>query len=142
MAKNAATVAAKWVRGMQNAAKSMTEGVAAVSEAPGAKAAAAADLYLQKVQEAVANGKFADNSRAVSLEEWRRAMTEKGIPRVGQGATAATQKQERFFAWLLPIAEASKADISTMPKGNPEASKARMIRNMENMMRNKYRRGR
>ena len=142
MAKSASTVAQKWVRGMSGATKSMTEGANAVSVAPGEKAAAAADLYLARVQEAVSSGKFQDNSRAVSLDSWRRSFTEKGIPRVATGAAQAQSKFEEFMAALLPVAEASSREVQAMPKGSLEDSKARMIRNMENMANFKYRRRR
>lgn len=140
--KTARSVAEKWVRGMQNAGQSMKDGVAAVTEAPGAKAAAAADLYLQRVRESVENRKFQDNVGAVSLEEWRKAYLEKGVGRVGEGASKAITKQERFFNWLLPRTEQAKALVAQMPKGTLEASKARMVANMEFMAREKYRRGR
>ncbi len=142
MAKSAQSVAQKWVRSMQGATQSMRDGVQSVTEAPGVRAAASVDLYKQKVMEAADSGKYADGCRSVSLEDWRRAYLEKGLQRVGTGATAAQTKQEAFFSWLLPIAEASKADVASMPKGTLEDSKARMLRNMENMSRAKYRRRR
>lgn len=133
-----ASVAAKWARAMQGATQSMKDGVSAVTEAPGAKAADAQDRYLSGVQAAVDSGKFANNSRAVSLESWRQAYLTKGVPRVSAGVTAAQPLMQDFMSQLLPVAQASSRDVASMAKGTLEDSKARMIRNMENMSRFKF----
>jgi hypothetical protein len=140
--KSAQQITQKWQRGMQSATQAMKDGVAAVTEAPGAKAAAAAPLYLAGVQKAIDSGKFQANSAAVPLESWRQAYINKGIPRVSAGVTEAKSTMDDFFSQLLPVAEASSRDVAAMPKGTLEDSKQRMIRNMENMSRFKFQRRR
>lgn len=140
--KSAAVLAQKWARGMQQATQSMKDGVAAVTEAPGEKAAAAQDRWADGVMKARESGKFAQNSRAVSLEEWRRAYTTKGIPRVAAGVAEATPVMEQFLSQLLPVAEASSRECAQMPRGTLADSAARMNRNMENMARFKFQRRR
>lgn len=136
--KTASVIAAKWARAMQGATQSMKDGVAAVTESPMEKAAASQDLWLEGVRKARESGKYADNLRAVSLDAWKRAYLQKGIGRVSAGVTEAMPIMEDFLAQLLPVAEASKRDVATMPKGTLEDSKQRMIRNMENMSRFKF----
>lgn len=140
--KSASVIAAKWARAMQGATQSMKDGVAAVTESPMEKAAAAQDLWAAGVLRARENGKYADNLRAVPLEAWKRAFLQKGIGRVSAGVTEAMPVMEDFMSQLLPIAEASKRDVATMPKGTPEDSKQRMLRNFENMSRFTFKRRR
>lgn len=136
--KSSQTIAQKWARSMQNASAAVKEGIASVTVAPGETAASRADLYRRKVNEAVDSGRFADGCRSVSLQQWKDAFLKKGVDRISTGATAAQSKVEAFHAWHQPIAEASSAECQAMPKGGPEDSKARMLRNFENMSRNKY----
>lgn len=138
MAKNSSLIAAKWVRGMQNSTASAKDGAMAVSTAPGAKAAAASELYRRKVMEAVDTGRYQDGCMSVSLQQWQDAYVNKGIPRISTGATQAQPKVQRFLDFWLPIVEASKQQIASMPKGTPEDAKARMLANFENLSRQKY----
>lgn len=138
MGLDASAIAAKWARAMQQAGESIKAGVAAVTEAPGAKAADAQERWLAGVQRARDEGTFAANSRAVTLEQWKRAMLDKGVGRISAGVTAAQPVFMDFMAQLLPIAQASSRAVAAMPKGTLEDSKARMIANMENMSRFKF----
>lgn len=136
--RNPATVAAKWVRGMQNAGATAKDGVSAVTQAPGQKAAAAAELYRRKVNEAVDSGRFQSQTAAVSLESWRQDYITKGIPAMTARAAGAQDKVARFLAFWLPITEQASQAVQAMPKGSLEDSKARMLRNLEILAGNKY----
>lgn len=135
MAKNSAMIAEKWARGMQGATQSMKDGIAGVTEAPGVKAAAAADKYAAGVAEAVSSGRYAANSRAVSLADWQQAMLNKGIPRVASGVTAAKPAVQRYLDIALPIAEQSKQQCAGMPSLTEEDAIAKVRVNMQNMKR-------
>lgn len=125
--------AKKWAANTTAATQAMKDGVMAVSEAPGAKAAQAADRWASGVQEALANGKFANNVGSVTLEQWRQAFIKKGIPRVATGASEAIPVVEQFAAQLLPHTARSKAECKAMPQGKGAAAVARMMRNYEIM---------
>lgn len=127
------TFAKKWAANASAATQSMRDGVNAVTEAPGAKAAQAADRWAQGVQEALANGKFAANVGSVSLESWRNAMIKKGIPRVATGAAEAIPVVEQFAAQLLPVTSRAKSECAAMPQGKGANAVARMMRNYEIM---------
>ena len=117
--------AQRWAQGLAGAGSKVREGVSAVQQAPGARAAAAVDRYLQGVQQSA--DKFRSNVAAVSLGDWQDAMINRGIPNMG---TAAQQKQSKYqsaIADLLPhIAEVSRR-VQSMPKGTLQDSINRQI---------------
>jgi hypothetical protein len=129
-----AAVVAKWQRNMTGAGPTIKAGVMAVRESPMEKAANSAQLYAQKVQEAVASGRYQAGLRAVSLSEWQEATANKGVNRITAGVQAALPKVQAFQAQLQPFAEQVKRQIATMPKGGPAESDARMLAAV-NMMR-------
>lgn len=105
----------KWLTNFGNATTAMTNGVNAVTEAPGAKAAAAAALWLQRIQQS--QQKWANRVGAVSLGEWKTAMTTLGIPRAQQGAQ---QKQGRYLSFITDYTnflQSAQVQVRSMPKG-------------------------
>jgi hypothetical protein len=136
--KTTSTVAAKWQRGVANSGQQVKDGVMAVRQAPGEKAAAAADLYLQKVQEAVQNQRYQQGCLSVSLSQWQKDMIEKGIQRMSTGATAAMPKFQKFLDFWLPICQQSSDAVAAMPSGTPSASRERMLKNFDILSANKY----
>ena len=122
MAKDAATVAQRWAQNLGNAGQKITDGVNAVSQAPGAAAAAQVQVWAQNTQ--AAQAKFARNVAAVSLNQWQQAVINKGIGRLASGATAAEPKFQTFMSKLLPYVQSGR---SALPKrGNLQANIARM----------------
>jgi hypothetical protein len=96
----AAAAATKWSQNLGAAVNQYTAGVQAVTQAPGAAAAAAADRYVAGVQSNVT--KFVQNSQAVSLQAWQQAAVNKGAQRLASGATAAESKMANVFNSLFP----------------------------------------
>ena len=120
--------AANWARGMQNSTERIRQGVAAVTVAPTEKAIAAIPRQVAGVQEAAASGKTERGLRGVSLDDWKRLMTEKGITRVGPGASAAQPKMAAFMGDLLPFIESGKGRLdSQTPRGDLGMNLARMM---------------
>lgn len=113
-------------------------GIAAVTESPGDKAAAAADRYAAGVAKAVETGRYAEGCRSVSLEEWKRLATEKAS-RIQQGVKEAEGKMVNFLAQLLPYAQQVKREIASMPKGTLADSIARSTAAIEKMSQFRYR---
>jgi len=136
--QNPQLVASKWVRGMQNAGESMKAGIQAVSVAPGQIAAARADLYRQKVIEAVDSGRYQAATAAVSLEEWKQAALTKGVSAATSRAQQSQDKVLRFLNFWLPITQQASQMVQGMPKGTLENAKARMIANVEFLAGKKY----
>lgn len=117
--------AQKWAQNLSASTQQVTNGVNAVTVAPGQKAAAASALWLQRVQ--AAQAKWARNVGAVTLSDWQHAMITKGIPRIATGATAAQPKFQAFMADFMNYLQAGQAKINAMPKGDINASIARAV---------------
>jgi len=127
MAKNltADEIVRMWAERGAASAAAVKAGVQAVNEAPGEKAAAQADLWVQNV--AKAKEKFIQNSRAVSLQEWKTAMLNKGITNMQNGYNDR-QNQAKFLAFMrefLPHVRAGAEMVRRMPKGNLQQAIAR-----------------
>lgn len=123
MAKDAATVAQNWANRLGQSGQAITDGINRVQVAPGQAAARQKAVWVNNTT-ASAN-KWAANTAAVTVEEWRSAMIEKGVPRIGQGATAAIPKMQAFMAKALPYIESAVASLPA--RGDFAANKNRMI---------------
>jgi hypothetical protein len=135
--KDPAGTAAKWAQRLGAAGQAITDGVAAVREAPGAKAAAQSAVWLANLQ--AAQVKWERNVSAVTLQQWQNAMTTKGIPRIGQGATAAIPKMTQFMQQWLPYAEQGRQSLP--PRGTVEQNYQRALAMMQynhNFVRKPY----
>lgn len=105
---------AKWVNNLSNATSSITAGVNAVTQAPGAKAAASVQTWLARIQQSAQ--KWQKNVAAVSLQEWQQAMINVGIPRIAQGAQAKQSKYLAFAQKFYPYLQQGQAQVQAMPK--------------------------
>lgn len=110
MAKDPNASAAKWAQNLQNSTQAITDGVNAVTVAPGLAAARQKDVYVANVM--AAKDKWASRVASVPLSSWQQSMIQKGIPRIAQGATVAQPKVASFLTQLLPAIAQVK---STLP---------------------------
>lgn len=92
--------AAAWAQRLAASGDKITQGVQAVTVAPGQAAARQKAVYAQNV--AAATDKWAARVGSVSLGEWQQATIQKGAPRVAAGAAAAQPKMQDFMAQFLP----------------------------------------
>lgn len=111
-------VAKKWAERTSAATQAVRDGVSRVTEAPGVKAAAAADKYLAKVQANV--DKFKRNSARVSVDSWKQAMLTIGVDRIATGVQAKQGKFSSFMTDFLAHLDRGKATIDAMPTGTIE----------------------
>jgi hypothetical protein len=124
--KTAAQVAQKWSQNLTASTQSITNGVNAVTVAPTQLAAANVQGYIQGVQAAVASGKWQRNLNKVSLQDWKTAMTQKGISHIQTGATQAQPKVQQVFGPLLDFIYNTRDQInSSHPRGTLAANLAR-----------------
>jgi len=112
-------IAEKWQRRTGAAGQDWQRGVERVTEAPTAKAAAAADLWQQKLTSPDAKEKFKRNVGRVSTEQWKAA-TVAASGRFTSGAQAAAEKMARHQAEVRAHIEAGQRQLATMPKGTPQ----------------------
>jgi len=113
---NANETAARWAERMRQSTQKITDRVNAVTEAPGIAAARKKDLWVANV--AAAKEKWATKVAAITLDEWKTRMIQKGIPRIATGAMDATGKFELYLNKLFPILRSIMEQLPAREKGN------------------------
>jgi len=131
----------KWSARTTAAVSDYKAGVLRVTESPTAKAAKAAYKMLMNVMEAINSGRWAAALEAVSLEDWKKAASEKGSTRMAAGVQGSVDKQERYYIEAFPQIETLQREIEAMPNLTIEDSFARARHFMLGMHEFKKRRG-
>lgn len=129
--------AAKWKARLDGAVDEIRAGVEKVSEAPGVKAAANAAKMRARIIEAIDNGRWGAEVSKVTLPEWKKAMLEKGVPRIRAGTEAAIPDMKAFGTELFTHIEAGQKLIEGKPSLTLEDNIDRMvtfIRHMSKMV--------
>ena len=111
-----AAITKKWLANISSATQSITDGVNAVTVAPGVTAAKNKQRWLNRIMESAE--KWATNVASVSLQDWQSAMVNIGIGRISTGAQAKQGKYLAFSQQFMPYITAGKAKIDAMPKNS------------------------
>ena len=119
---DAGTVAQHWADRLNQSGQKITDGVNATKVAPGQLAAKQLNAYLANIQARAQV--WAARTGAVSLSAWQSAMTTKGVPRIGQGATASVPKMAQFLGKLLPYVDSGRSSLPA--RGSYAQNVARM----------------
>jgi len=122
------------------ALEDLRRGVEAVTEAPGAKAAAKADKMRANLLEALDSGKWQRRVAAVGVDDWKRAMIEKGVNRVAGGLDGAREKVAQFAEQLLSHQASLKDKVDAMPDLTLEDSIARATEWIRGMSKFEFKR--
>lgn len=117
--------AANWATALGQAGNKIQQGVQAVTEAPGVKAARNAQAYVNGVNQNV--NKWQRKVAAVSLGDWVNATLTKGVPRIASGAQAAQPKFASALGPLFQYMSSGLGQIDNMPNDSPAARDARML---------------
>jgi len=128
---DAATVASKWQQNLSNSTTSITNGVNAVTVAPGQAAAAAQAKMRANVLAAIDSGKWAANVSAVPLAAWKTAMLQTGIPRIADGAQKGKAKMQSFLTNFLPYVANVQQQVRSMPSTTLQDRLNRMVANAQ-----------
>lgn len=120
--QSADQIAAQWASRLGQSSQRISDGVAAVSVAPGQAAARQKAAYQAGV--AANTDKWAQRVAAVPLGEWQAAMTGKGVQRIASGAQAAQPKFAAFMTQLIPHIQSVKGTLP--PRGDLGANINRM----------------
>ena len=123
----ASEYAEKWGRRLKGSTQDVRDGIQRVSEAPGIKAAAAQDRMLNAVTESITSGKWARNTAAVSLQDWKSAALDKGVNRIAAGVDAAMPSQTAMAEKLLADVDAVVSEVDRMPNATLDDRLARMV---------------
>lgn len=116
-------IAAQWASRLGASTQRITDGVNAVTVAPGQAAARQKAVYQQNTAAAV--DKWASRVAAVPLNDWQQAMITKGAARIGQGAQAAQGDFAQFMGQLLPHISSVKGSLPA--RGNLDQNIQRMV---------------
>lgn len=110
---------------MQTASTKATAGAQRVQESPGTRAAAQAQKWLNRVTESA--NKWRSKVGAVTLQEWKDAYINKGVPRIASGAQAALPKYRQALVPLLAYESSLWSQIDGMPSATEADRDARML---------------
>lgn len=124
---NAQQYVERWSRKLKQAGQDITTGVNNTSEAPGAAAARSEAKMLNNTTEAITSGRWKRNVSAVTLEDWKRAMINKGIGRIAAGVDGAQQSQLAMAERLLAAVDSVAGAVRQMPNTTLEDSINRMV---------------
>jgi len=116
----------KHARNLKASVPDITIGVDAVTEAPGKKAAAAQAKMKANLNASIDDGTWAARVSAVTLEDWKKQMKEKGIGRISAGIDGAADKTRDFFSQLFAYQDSIKPEIDRLPDLTLEDSINRM----------------
>jgi len=130
----------KHARRLKGALEDMRRGVEAVDVAPGKRAADKADKMRAGIMRALDDGTWKRRVGAVTLEEWKRSMLDKGLGRVAAGVDGAADKVSSFAAQLLAQESALQGEISKMPDLTLEDSIGRMTAWIRGMAKFEFKR--
>lgn len=110
---SAAQATEAWAKGFAAAGTKYTDGINAVTTAPGQLAAAQKNLYIANVQAQA--DVWASKVASVDLAAWKNAATAVGSQRLATGATKGQPKMAAFMTKFLP--ELSSIVGSLGPRG-------------------------
>ena len=113
-------------RRLKGALEDMRSGVETVTTAPGKLAADKEQKFKTRLMESIDKGTWRNRVSAVTLDDWKSKMIDKGLPRVSGGIDAAAAKVKDFAAQLLPAVAAAQDKIAKMPDLTLEDSINRM----------------
>ena len=97
---SADVAAQRWVNGLSGASQKISEGIDAVTVAPGQAAARQKAAWVQNTTSAA--DRWATRVGRVSLTDWQTAAKSKGVARIAPGASAAQGQMVSVMAKLLP----------------------------------------
>ena len=106
---------AKHAARLKAAQTDMADGVRRVTEAPGIKAAAAADKMRANLVAKIDDGTWGRRVSGVTLGEWQEKMLTKGVPRVAAGIDAAAAKVTEFYTQLFDHENTVMAEVERLP---------------------------
>lgn len=119
--------ASKWANRLSSSTDIIQQGIMNVQTAPGQKAAAKTAKMRANLLASIDSGKWAQRVGSVTLQDWQQATIQKGLPRIGQGATAAQGKMGDFLGQLFSYQDAGLAKINSMPDTTASDNQAKMV---------------
>lgn len=107
------TIVDKWKNNTAGSSQAYSNGVKAVQQAPGQKAAQKKQAYVNGVISSA--DKWAQNVGAVTLSQWQGLCLSKGAANLVTGVNAAVNKTTQFWQKFQPVLSAAMAQVNAMP---------------------------
>ncbi len=104
-----------WQQGFGAAGAKYQRGVEAVTVAPNKKAAEALPRWIASVTSKKTQDKYVRRNQAVTLESWKAAATQFGVPNLSRGAQKGAPKYASFAEKFYPYMSTGMAKIASMP---------------------------
>lgn len=117
--------ASTWQSQFSASGAKYTAGVQAVTTSPNQKAAAAADTWLARLNDAKTKAKFIAKNNSVSLADWKNNAVNIGASRLSSGATKGAPKMQAFATQFYPFLDQTLAKVNAMPNVTLEQRIAR-----------------
>jgi hypothetical protein len=138
MAKiTAAEYAEKHARRLKGSTEDIRRGVSRVTVAPTASAAGKIDKMKANLDRAFSEGRVKSGLLKVSLDDWQKAMTDKGLGRISAGIDAVQGKQVQMAERLLAAVDSAAGKVRSMPDITLDDSINRMTAFVREMSKSK-----
>jgi hypothetical protein len=128
----------KWSKNTKAAGQDMVNGINRVTVAPGVLAAKQKAKMLARLTAAVNDGTWEKRVAAVTAQQWKDAMINKGVGRVSAGVDGAIEKRGKFDNWLISRVTASVAALEKMPSQTVDDGINRMVAHVRFMAAQRY----
>lgn len=116
----------KHARRLKASVEDIRAGVNRVTEAPTKKAAQKIDKMRTRLMEAFDSGKVQRRLEAVTLDDWKNKMLQKGVNNISTGIDLSRDKVEKFYSELFPYQDNLQKTVKAMPDTTLEDSISRM----------------
>jgi len=117
--------ATRWGAGLKGSVERIRSGVERVTESPGKAAAAKSDKWHTAISSTATKDKWARRIGEMSLEDWQRAMIQKGVNRIATGVDEAQPKMVVYGEKLIAHQNTLLGQLDSMPDLTLEDSIAR-----------------
>lgn len=112
---DANTGATNWQQGFGSSGAKYQNGVQNVQAAPNAAAAAALPRWIASVTSKSVQDKYVAKNQAVTLDAWKTATVQFGVPNLSRGAQKGQSKYATFANKFYPFLNGTLAKVSAMP---------------------------
>jgi len=119
-------IATRWASSLKASTDKIRQGVEKVDVAPSQKAIAAKDRLKAGLIEAIDKGRWERQLSKVTLDEYKRLMTEVGVSRIPSGVDANVGKVNQFASKLVPAVNQALVEVNKIKPVTLEDSIHRM----------------
>ena len=113
--KSPEEVAKKWGDRLKSSTPEIRDAITKLTVNPMEEAVKHKDKLLNNLTNAIKSGKWERKIKKVTLDEWKKLMTSKGIPNISTGVDNAQGKMKDFLGQLFEYEKRAKAEVDKIP---------------------------